>query len=159
MNVALVISSLSSGGAERVMSELASYWAARGDAVTLITVAGGGADAYPLHPAVKRVALDMMSDSGGLTAALAANARRMAAVRRAVRASGATAVLAFEDHTNVMALLATAGLPVRRVISQRIDPLRHSIGAAWTLLRRLVYPLADVLVVQTAALKPWARSL
>jgi glycosyltransferase involved in cell wall biosynthesis len=37
--------------------------------------------------------------------------------------------------------------------------MRHSIGRLWDALRRLVYPMASALVVQTRALMPWACSV
>jgi GalNAc-alpha-(1->4)-GalNAc-alpha-(1->3)-diNAcBac-PP-undecaprenol alpha-1,4-N-acetyl-D-galactosaminyltransferase len=159
VKVALVISSLSLGGASRVMSLLANYWAERGDEVVLITLDTVSTDAFALHPAIHRVALDMMGDSNGFAAALANNAKRLLGLRRSVAASGASVVLSFEDRTNVMVLVATLGMRLRRVVCERTDVLRHRIGRVWPVLRRMTYPLAAGLVVQTRALLPWGRSV
>jgi GalNAc-alpha-(1->4)-GalNAc-alpha-(1->3)-diNAcBac-PP-undecaprenol alpha-1,4-N-acetyl-D-galactosaminyltransferase len=157
MNIALVIASLGAGGAERVMSELANHFAERGDRVTLITLDTIALDAYPLAPGIERVALGLVKDSTGIAGALAMNWRRLRAVRRAIRRTGARTVLSFEERTNVLVVVATLGLPLRRVVSERTDPTRHEIGAVWELMRRLTYPFADAVVVQTARLLPWAR--
>jgi glycosyltransferase involved in cell wall biosynthesis len=68
-------------------------------------------------------------------------------------------VLSFEERTNVLVIVATLGMGVRCVVSERTDPTHHEIGQAWSLLRRLAYPLADAVVVQTARLLPWARGV
>ncbi|HEX2826100.1 MAG TPA: glycosyltransferase [Burkholderiales bacterium] len=157
MNIALVIASLGTGGAERVMSELANHFAERGDRVTLITLDTIDLDAYPLAPNIERVALGLVRESTDLGRALAMNWQRLRAVRRAVRHTGARTVLSFEERTNVLVVVATLGLSVRRVVSERTDPTHHEIGVVWAVLRRLTYPLADAVVVQTARLLPWAR--
>jgi GalNAc-alpha-(1->4)-GalNAc-alpha-(1->3)-diNAcBac-PP-undecaprenol alpha-1,4-N-acetyl-D-galactosaminyltransferase len=159
MNVALVISSLSSGGAERVMSELASGWAARGDTVTLITVDGWESDSYALHPRVRRVVLGMLGESRGLRGAVANNYKRAKALRLALITAGAPVVLSFEARTSALVLLATAGTGLRRVVSERVNPSEHGIGLLWSVLRRFSYPFADALVVQTNVAVPWAQSV
>jgi glycosyltransferase involved in cell wall biosynthesis len=53
------------------------------------------------------------------------------------------------SQINVLVLLATRGLQVPILVSERIDPQMHSIGLFWTKLRQLTYPLADRVVVQT----------
>lgn len=158
MRLALVIASLGDGGAERVMSLLANYWADRGENVTLITLETTAIDAYLIDSRITRVALGLVKDSPGLAGALSNNWRRIVALRHAIHASGASAVLSFEDRTNVLVVFATAGLSLRRVLSERTDPTRHPLGMAWRLLRRLTYPLADAVVVQTRRLLPWART-
>ena len=157
MKIALVIASLGPGGAERVMSVLANYWAERGDDVTIITLESREADVYVLDRRVKRNALGLVSDSEGVFRALASNWQRIRALRAAIRSTGARVVLSFEDHSNVLVVISTLGLPLRCVISERTDPTLHRIGNAWTILRRLSYPLADALIVQTVKLLPWAR--
>ena len=159
MKLALVISSLSRGGAERVMAQLANEWARRGDTVTLVTFEAQTDESYALDPRVRLVALGLAGESATLAAGLRANFRRMAAVRRTIAAAGAKVVLSFEDQTNVVVLLATVGLSLRRVIAERTDPRRHRIGGAWRLLRRLTYPFADVLAVQSEALLDWGRGV
>lgn len=159
MKAALVISSLSLGGASRVMSLLANYWAERGDDIMLITLDTAAADAFSLDARVRRVALDMMQDSSGMFAALANNRRRLVAIHESIAASGADVVLSFEDRMNVLVVLATVGLGVRQVLCERTDVTRHRIGKLWPILRRLSYPLATALVVQTRALLPWAQSV
>ena len=58
-------------------------------------------------------------------------------------------VISFIDLTNVMVLLATRGLGLPVIVSERIDPHHHAIGRVGTALRRLTYPKADRVVVQT----------
>ena len=159
MKLALIISSMSLGGASRVMSLLANAWAERGDEIVLITLDDPRHDAFPVHPRVHRVGLDLMSDSKGIGAAIVNNWRRLGAVRTAIRESGAPVVLSFEDRMNVLVTVATLGMPLRRVVCERTDVRRHRIGRIWPLLRRMTYPLASGLVVQTRALLPWARSV
>ena len=159
MRLAFVIASLGYGGAERVMSLLVNHCAARGHEVTLITLDTDSVDAYDIDRRVVRYALGLVGNSADIVGALRSNWRRMRALRSAIRESGAEAVLSFEDRTNVLVLFATAGLNVHRVVSERTDPAHHRIGAFWELLRRVAYPLADALVVQTQRLLPWARSV
>jgi glycosyltransferase involved in cell wall biosynthesis len=157
MKIALVIASLGPGGAERVMSVLANYWAERGDDVTIITLQSREADVYVLDRRVKRAALGLVSDSAGMFRAVASNWQRIRALRAAIRSTGAGVVLSFEDRSNALVVIATLGLPVYCVVSERTDPTLHRIGATWRILRRLTYPLADALIVQTVKLLPWAR--
>jgi GalNAc-alpha-(1->4)-GalNAc-alpha-(1->3)-diNAcBac-PP-undecaprenol alpha-1,4-N-acetyl-D-galactosaminyltransferase len=159
MNIALVISSLSCGGAERVMSELANGWVARGDTVTLVTLDTWEHDSYALHPRLRRVALGVREDSCGALAAVVNNLRRIRLLRHALLATGAPAVLSFEGRTSALVLLATVGTPLRRIVSERVNPSEHSIGTLWAILRRLSYPMADVLVVQTRVGLPWAKTI
>src|SRR5205085_1539444 len=48
-----VISTMALGGSARALANLANHFAARGDAIEILTLHGGG-DAYALHPAIRR---------------------------------------------------------------------------------------------------------
>lgn len=159
MKIALVISSMSLGGASRVMSLLANYWAARGDDVVLITLDVAEHDAFALDPRIQRIALRLVRHSFGLISAVMNSCRRVVALRRALAACGASGVVSFEDRTNVLVALATLGMRTPTVLCERTDPTKHRIELIWRLLRRLTYPLADALVVQTSALIPWAATV
>jgi len=58
---------------------------------------------------------------------------------------------------NTLVLVATIGTGLRRIVSERTDPRQHRIAPVWALLRRITYPLADALVVQTAAVRNWGN--
>lgn len=159
MRLALVISSLAMGGAERVIVTMANYWANRGWDIALITLAGVEQDWYPVAPTVRRVGCDLMHDSGHLGAAVHQNIQRLRRLRRAVKEAGPDAVISFGDATNVLAVLATAGLGIPVIISERTDPRRHAIVWAWRKLRTLVYRRATALVVQTEAMRAWGSRM
>jgi glycosyltransferase involved in cell wall biosynthesis len=150
MRLTLIISSLGCGGAERVMSTMANYWAAKAWKVTLLTVDDGSTSPfYDLDPRINHIPLAIAGDSHNAIAGLLNNLNRIRVLRLAVRDSGPQAVISFMDKTNILSLLATQGLDIPVIVSERIDPTMNSIGMIWEQLRRLVYPLADILVVQS----------
>lgn len=156
MRICGVVASLGAGGAERVMVELCGAWAARGDTVTLLTLDDAQNDFYPVPLGVTRRALALASRSQSTSDALRANALRARMLRAAVRTARPDVIVSFTDRTNVLSLLAARGLGIPIIVSERIDPRHHDIGRAWTILRRLIYPSASALVVQTEAVRLWA---
>ncbi len=159
MRITLIISSLSAGGAERVLSTLANEWIGRGHAVTLITLGPVLTDWFPLDPSVRRIGLDLLVQSMHVAEALRNNLRRLSRLRQAVRDSGPDIVIAFGDTTNVLTLLACTGMGIRTIVSERVDPRQHPLGSGWNRLRSLSYRRAEALVVQTEALRGWAEGI
>ncbi|MBS0579580.1 MAG: glycosyltransferase [Proteobacteria bacterium] len=140
------------------MSLLANGLAARGHEIFLITLASAEHDFYPLDQRVQRVGLEVTGNSAGMLGAVRANTRRVKVLRGSLRATSADTLLAFATHTNILAVVAAAGLRMRVVISERIDPAAHSEGPLWDALRLLAYQAADAVVVQTEKIGAWFRA-
>ncbi|WP_281069976.1 glycosyltransferase [Pelomicrobium methylotrophicum] len=104
--VLLIASSLQAGGAERMISQMANAWAARGRQVAVLTLSGTTADHYVLHPAVERIGLDLLRDSHSLWEAVRWNMRRSQAIQRAVRRWRPDVVISFIVQMNVTVLVA-----------------------------------------------------
>lgn len=150
MRLTLVIHSLQGGGAERVMSIMANYWAAASWEVTLLTFDDGSVPPfYDLDSRVHHIPLGIASASSNVLVALQNNLSRARALRRAICATHPDAVLSFMDKTNVLTLIATRGLNIPVVVSGRSDPAMNYPGPAWARLRMWTYPMADSIVLQS----------
>lgn len=158
LKLLLFISSLSAGGAERVMATLANEWVADHD-VTLVTLDSPDTDFYVLDRKVDRIALDALRPSRSVCESIFANLPRLRQLRRAVRSTDPDVVVSFIDKMNVLAILAVVGMRLPVVISERTDPAMHDIGWFAALLRRLVYPRASAVVAQTASAANWLSGL
>ena len=158
MNILLVISSLNGGGAERVMSLMANYWADAGHRVTLVTLGGTGDDFYQLSSSVSRIGLDLLRESGHVLVALRNNLRRITTLRRTIKEVRPDVVISFMDIANILTILASIGSPATIIISERTDPRFSQIRRIWSWLRDFSYRYADVLVVQTFTVHNWAKS-
>ena len=133
-----------------MMCVMANHWADRGWGVTLLTYdAGGEAAAYGLSAAVDHRRLGIERSSRGVIEAVRNNLKRLSVLRRAIKESAPDAVVSFLDVVNVVTILATAGLGIPVVVSERIEPSRHRIGAAWRALRRWSYRYAASVVTLT----------
>ncbi|OHB73515.1 MAG: hypothetical protein A2W17_09125 [Planctomycetes bacterium RBG_16_41_13] len=159
MNITLVISSLSSGGAERVMSTMANYWTEKGWKITMITLDSTASDFYELHHNVKRIALGLMHDSNNPLVAIRNNIIRLIKLRSSIKLSKPDIVISFVDRMNIMTLLASRGLGFKVIISERTDPAYHNCGRIWSLLRNLTYPWADAIVVQSNKVRQWIEKI
>lgn len=156
VRITLVISSLSCGGAERVMSMMANYWASEAR-VTVITLDSDKADFFRLSDEVNREALGLAEPMSSFVSAIRKHCQRLISLRRAVRRSSPDVVISFLDITNVTTLISTAGLGVPVIVSERSDPRRHHIGWLWRVMRRYLYRHAAAVVVQTVSVRTWAQ--
>ena len=150
MKLTLVIHSLSSGGAERVMSIIANYWAEKGWQVTLLTfVSEKEIPFYFLASQIKYIPLNIAKISPNVLIALKNNWQSIKTLRKAIYDSQPDMVISFLDITNVITLLATRGLNIPIIVSERNDPSQTPDSTIWQTLRRLTYRFADLVVVQT----------
>jgi GalNAc-alpha-(1->4)-GalNAc-alpha-(1->3)-diNAcBac-PP-undecaprenol alpha-1,4-N-acetyl-D-galactosaminyltransferase len=60
---------------------------------------------------------------------------------------------------NVLSILASRGRSWSVLISERTDPRYHRVGRLWTRLRRIWYPQADGLIVQTRDVASFMRPM
>lgn len=157
-DVALVIADLGGGGTQRVLTRLANDWTTRGLRVCVVTLAESAGDKYALHPAVDRVALNAAGVSGAKFIALISNARRLLRLRRALRHADARVIVSFLTTTNILTILAAAGLPARVVVSERNDPERQHLPWPWLLLRRWTYTHAHLVTANTRGALDWLRN-
>ncbi|MEK9629127.1 MAG: glycosyltransferase family 4 protein [Nitrospinota bacterium] len=146
----LVIYKMSGGGAQRILSILANYFAEKNWIITLITFDDGRQPSfYKLHTSITCRPLSIMRDQRGLVKTLIMHLLRPFVLRKAIRESKPDVVIAFIDLTNILTLVSTIGLKIPVIISERVNPAYHSIGFFWSTLRMWVYRWASCLVVQT----------
>lgn len=154
--ITFVIPTLTSGGAERVLTTMANFWAGQGRAVTVLTLAAQHEPPfYPLSPDVHRVGLGTIRPARTPIHAAANNASRLSRLRRAIKTSQPDVVISFLDQTNVLTLLATRGVRVPVVVSEHTDPGLAQRHPVWDTLRTMLYPRADFVVVLSESSKAW----
>jgi GalNAc-alpha-(1->4)-GalNAc-alpha-(1->3)-diNAcBac-PP-undecaprenol alpha-1,4-N-acetyl-D-galactosaminyltransferase len=155
VKIALFIGTLNAGGAERVLSVLANNWAELGHDVQLVTFSDPTDDHYPVVGTVERRSIGTLEDPKQLLRRTVGNLRRLGRLRALLRDGQPDVVISFIDKMNLLALVASFGLGLRVVISERTDPRRHKIGRVAGLLRRALYPMAEAVVVQTDSVASW----
>lgn len=150
MRITFIISSLEAGGAERVISVMANYWAERDWQVNILTFDDGNKQPFfHLHDGIKHHSLNIAGESKNAFLSVFINIKRIRVLRKKIIETNPDAVISFIDRTNILTLLATVGLGLIVVVSERSNPKRHYIGKIWHKLRRLVYPLSSCIVVQS----------
>lgn len=150
MRLTLIISAISLGGSERVLTTMANYWATKGWPITLLTLDDGMVSpSYSLHPHITHIPLSLTGTSNNFIQAAMRNFRRVKVLRKAIHKSDSEAVISFLECTNILTILASIGYHKPVIISERIDTANYDIGPIWEFLRRRTYPTAAALVVQT----------
>lgn len=147
MKIAFMYGNMQRGGAQRVISCLAAYCAQMGDAVTILTLDGGGSD-YELAPNVSVVGLNVAGDSANKME----SARRFLTTERKLRAwmkaEKPDAVLAFSSKLTMQLLLARGQVGPALICSERANPAFRAESAA-TRMERLLLKKADGFIFQT----------
>ncbi|PCH55669.1 MAG: group 1 glycosyl transferase [Legionellales bacterium] len=151
MHIICIISSLHSGGAERVLSELANHWVASKHRVSIITFDNIDAEPfYPLDPKINLIQLvQNNSDPINFIMRVRRILKRIVCLRNTIKARNPDVILSFMDVTNINTLLAAIGLKVPVIVSERIHPAYSFMPKLYCILRIITYCFANVVVVQT----------
>jgi glycosyltransferase involved in cell wall biosynthesis len=148
--VLFVLPGIGAGGSEHVVNNVANHLASLGWHVVVAAFAEAETESfYSYRPEVTLRRLGLPPARTHLLAGARETAKRVAALRRAIRDERPSLVISFLTRTNVLALLAGVGLSVPIIVSERNNPAMQPIGAPWSLLRRLLYPAAAGLVTMT----------
>jgi glycosyltransferase involved in cell wall biosynthesis len=145
-HIAIVISGLGAGGAERVASMLSRHWTGQGRRVTVI--AFDSSDTPVFHPFPDDAEIIRLGDHGAGGTGIGVLGR-LVGLRRALRRLRPDAVVSFLTKNNLLALLATFGTPARTVCCERNNPERQAKHPLWNRLLERLYPRADAIICQT----------
>jgi glycosyltransferase involved in cell wall biosynthesis len=159
MNLLLFIYSLEGGGAERVAVSLANYWSGKGWRVTILTLAPAQCRYYKLHPAVRRISLNLASESRNALVGLWYNARRIWKLRVALKRVRPDVALAMMSTANMLLALAAGSIRNMSIIgSEHIHPPRYAMSQLWELLRRWSYRRLSAVTALTQDTKAWLQT-
>lgn len=146
MKITLVISSLSCGGAERVLVLLSQGFIDKGHEVTVVTLDRKETDFYNLPVGTSRIALSLIGKSYNSIHAIWNNIYRLSRLRQAICSTQPDLVISFMAGTNILTILSLlkTGLPI--IITEHCDPRLYSSGKIWNRFRHFIYPYADKIV-------------
>lgn len=155
--IAFYIASLVQGGAERVIINLAEYFAGQGYEVYMLNDFVSRQDKpieeYPLDPKVKRiwVGYEPTGRRGGDML------RRIGKVRKAYKEIRPDIVVSFIGKANIRAILAALGTKIPVVVSVRSTPQREYGTRSMKLCAGLLFPHAAGIVFQTVGARDFFK--
>lgn len=172
MRITFTLPTLLVGGAERTVSNMANYWAARGWEITILTLSHGArAPGFALRstvthrdiayyeqidhqapsPELENSLQQLFDGSSDMERAVIEGEReRLEHLRRELIGTRPRAVISFECATNIRALLAAGDLDVPIIVSERSDPRYLMLkNEGWVGLQRRLYSQAEWLVTLT----------
>jgi len=148
--ICFVTEALGPGGAERVISLLASHWAAAGWHVAICTFDAPGDAVY--HRLDERITLIRLGHAERAVTMVGRSvllARRVVRLRAALLSERPDAVLSFLTKINAITLAATIATGLRVAACERNNPARQNAHPLWNLALRLLLRRADSIVAQT----------
>jgi GalNAc-alpha-(1->4)-GalNAc-alpha-(1->3)-diNAcBac-PP-undecaprenol alpha-1,4-N-acetyl-D-galactosaminyltransferase len=156
MKVTLLIYALDGGGAQRVMSILANYWARSGWDVTLILLIDDSTPPfYPLVPEVKLRQLGIIGDSPSGLTLLRTGWSRMQILRSAIVESKPNVMISFINTVNVLTSIASWNLNIPIIVSEHTYPEFVDVNKIWQLVMKWTYRHADRVALLTQSALPF----
>jgi GalNAc-alpha-(1->4)-GalNAc-alpha-(1->3)-diNAcBac-PP-undecaprenol alpha-1,4-N-acetyl-D-galactosaminyltransferase len=142
----LVIPSLQAGGMERVMSELAGYFATCENLETHLILYGKSREVFFKVP--ENIIIHKPEFRFNNKLRFLFTLKTLAFLRKTVRQIDPVSILSFGELWNSMVLLALLGTRYPVNISDRCSPARK-YGKFHSFLRKWLYPKANGIIVQT----------
>lgn len=147
--IAFILAGLGAGGSERVIAKISERFVLDGAEVSVIAFDRPDEPAFHrFHPRVRLIRLGLPS-RGGRFAAPARALNRAARLREILRDGHFDVAISFLTKINVLALLASIGLRLPVIVSERNNPLRQPHHRLWQTAVNLLYRRARAIVIQT----------
>jgi len=156
--IAFVLGSLTSGGAERVVTTLSNSFIKKYD-VTIITFKKSE-PFYELHDSINLVScIDDIAPSKTLLHSLLLNFRLLRALISLLKKNKIDLVIGFITMANVLTIISAKILKIPCIVSERNNPYIDATPTFWKFCRKYTYPLTDFLIVQTNLIKKFYSEL
>ncbi|MGY0392433.1 glycosyltransferase family 4 protein [Bizionia sp. KMM 8389] len=150
--IAFVISSLTSGGAERVLSTLANALVENYQ-VTVITLYKNS-PFYTLDNRIKLISCKSNYNKDmRLWNSISNNLFMVKRLYQIINKEEIKIAIGFMTSTNIYTILACKLAKIPNIISERTNPEFDPISTLWVKLRRYIYPYCNKLVIQTDTTK------
>jgi GalNAc-alpha-(1->4)-GalNAc-alpha-(1->3)-diNAcBac-PP-undecaprenol alpha-1,4-N-acetyl-D-galactosaminyltransferase len=150
--IGFVIGSLSSGGAERVISTLSNTLIDKYEIVIITFIKA--TPFYKLNNNVKVIPCkESIAPPTSIFESLKLNYQLVKGVSKIIKSEKINVVIGFITSANIVATIAAKLNKIPSIISERNNPMIEDVPRFWVLLRNLVYPKADKLVLQTEGVK------
>lgn len=150
--IGFVIGTLSSGGAERVISTLSNELIERFD-ITIITFTKS-TPFYTLDDRIKVISCMEKADKPkSALDSLKLNYTLVKRISRISKQENINILIGFITSANVLTVIASKLNRIPSIISERNNPLVEDVPKLWELLRKYTYPKTDTLVLQTKGIK------
>lgn len=151
MKIMFYINTISHGGAERVMVNLANQLSEKGHDCILVTSFRTPAFEYHYNPKVFRISLT----EGRIQYRIMRNFKYTYLLRKAVKQHKPDALIAFMPEANNRSIIATRLTRTKTIISVRNDPNKEYGNRLYRILARTLYRAGDGVVFQTEDAKKW----
>ena len=148
MRILLIISSLSSGGAERVLTNLANTLSQKHDVIILTF--SKDAPFYVLSENITHIKLDLLKESKNILSSVKNNIKRIFILKKIMKDINPDVNISFMTNTNILSIIATKLNHQKIIISERIV-YDYYQSTLLNIIRKLIYPSANYLVTQTLA--------
>ena len=148
MKIVFLISSLSSGGAERVLSTLANYFS-KNHNVYVLTFSNEE-PFYKLDDNIQHIKLNLLKESTNIIESLKNSIYRLIILKKTLKEIDADINISFMTHTNIISTIASKLNVQKIIISERIAYNFYSSKIIYY-LKKIVYPFSNSLVTQTYA--------
>jgi glycosyltransferase involved in cell wall biosynthesis len=159
MRIAIVISSLSCGGAEKNITMLANHWYRKKMDVNIVKLDSSTNEPFfKLDKGINVKSLDSYNLGKKLWKGLFNNVYRIFKLRKVLSEQKVDIVLSFMDKTNIIVTLALFGKNIPVIISERNDPQKNHPGTIWEVLRRKIYPKAGRIILQNESFRDYFNS-
>jgi len=148
--IAFYIGSLTKGGAERVITNLAEYFYSKGYQVWMITKFRAETE-YSLSEGIVRIIADLTKEEE--KGRIRNFFNRTLKLRKIIKEIHPDVVVSFIGKSNLRTIAATRGTGIPAVVSVRSNPARE-IGSGWKrLFTFLLFGMAEGVVLQTTEAK------
>ncbi len=133
-----------------MLTELANYWSGKHD-VSIITF--DDPKNNPFYPLDARISLEHLStlsnSRNGVVTRVLSIFERTTILRKAIKKLSADVIISFVDITNVYTLLASLGIKIPVIVSERSNPYFLHTNRFYRMLRHFTYKFAQYIIVQT----------
>jgi glycosyltransferase involved in cell wall biosynthesis len=153
MKILIYSSSLTAGGAEKVASLMANYWAQKHH-VILLTDTPVKDDFFSLDPLIERVTINFSTVGEKIVKKMFYHFMGLLKLRTIIKKSHPDIIISHMDNSNVRILLSSIGLRIPVIIEEHNNPnLATKMPQPWRFFQPFTYKyLATIIVLLTKKL-------